>query len=286
MATHPKNLPTTLENWTLSGGSWRVVSISNGRAVVDRCSYTGEPLERLESDDPAVVAHLRSTHSGRVFISSSQSEQNGRGHTSPGVDSRTADIDLLIVDGQRVASPGLCTRQERQREIRIIASTESSEEALRLAREQNPQVCMVSATLDAGDWLSRVRCLKQLEDPPRVLIYGVSDYLMTGMAIVANADGVLRYGAPEELGHVVSRLAAGEKVYPDLQPDEVRELLDCVDDPDRAIVAMLLEGIPRGHIASTLGISARSLRLRRWAILTRLDAAQQRRGSPRRHAGG
>ncbi len=64
MATHTKNLLKTLENWRLSGGSWRVVSISNERAVVDRCSYTGEPLERLESDDPAVVAHLRTTHSG------------------------------------------------------------------------------------------------------------------------------------------------------------------------------------------------------------------------------
>jgi FixJ family two-component response regulator len=120
-----------------------------------------------------------------------------------------------------------------------------------------------------------------------VLIYGVSDYRVTGMAMIANADGVLsRYGAPEGLGDVVSRVGAGERVYPDLQPDEVHELLDCLDDPDRAIVAMLLERIPRGHIASTLGISARSLRLRRWAILTRLDAAQQRRGSPRRHAGG
>jgi DNA-binding NarL/FixJ family response regulator len=210
-----------------------------------------------------------------LSISSSQSEQNGRGQTSPAVDSRAADIDLLIVDDQRVASPGVCTRQHRQREIRVIASTESSEAALRLTIEQKPQVCMVSATLDVGDWLSLVRRLKKLDDPPRVLIYGVSDYRVTGMAIIANADGVLsRYGAPEEGGDVISRVAAGEKIYPDLQPDEVHELLDCVDDADRAIVAMLLERIPRGHIASTLGISARSLRLRRQAILTRLDAAR------------
>ncbi len=209
-----------------------------------------------------------------VSISSSQSEQNGRGQTSPAVDSRTADIDLLIVDDQRMASPGLCTRQDRQREIRVIASTESSEAALRLAREQKPQVCMVSATLDAADWLSLVRRLKQLDYPPRVLIYGAPDYRMAGMAMIANADGVLSRDASEELGDVVSRVAAGERVYPDLRPDEVHELLDRVDDPDRAIVAMLLERIPRGLIASTLGISARSLRQRRHAILTRLDGAR------------
>ena len=42
---------------------WRIVSISNERAVVDLCTCTGEPMERLESDDPAVIAHLRTTHS-------------------------------------------------------------------------------------------------------------------------------------------------------------------------------------------------------------------------------
>lgn len=62
MAIHSEHLLKNLENWTLSGGRWRIVSISNERAVVDRCTYTGEALERLESDDPAVIAHLRASH--------------------------------------------------------------------------------------------------------------------------------------------------------------------------------------------------------------------------------
>jgi hypothetical protein len=55
MATYRKHLLENLENWTLSGGRWRVVSISNERAVVDLCACTGEPMERLESDDPAAI---------------------------------------------------------------------------------------------------------------------------------------------------------------------------------------------------------------------------------------
>jgi hypothetical protein len=56
---------TQLEAFAMfcSGGRWRVVSISDQQAVVDLCTCTGEPMERLESDDPAVIAHLRSTHS-------------------------------------------------------------------------------------------------------------------------------------------------------------------------------------------------------------------------------
>ncbi|MGH2869406.1 MAG: hypothetical protein ACRDNK_17815 [Solirubrobacteraceae bacterium] len=62
MAIHHEHLLERLDRWTLSGGRWRIVSISDERAVVDRCTCTGEPLERLDSDDPAVIAHLRASH--------------------------------------------------------------------------------------------------------------------------------------------------------------------------------------------------------------------------------
>jgi hypothetical protein len=61
--THGQHLLENVENWTLSGGSWRIASISKERAVVELCACTGEPMERLESDDPAVIAHLRTTRS-------------------------------------------------------------------------------------------------------------------------------------------------------------------------------------------------------------------------------
>jgi hypothetical protein len=62
MATHQNPLDD-LERWTLSGGHWRLIDISNDHAVVDLCTCTGEPLERLESDDPALIAYLRTAHS-------------------------------------------------------------------------------------------------------------------------------------------------------------------------------------------------------------------------------
>jgi hypothetical protein len=60
MTIHHKLLER-LESWTFSGGRWRIVSISDDRAVVDLCTCTGEPMERLDSDDPSVIAHLRTT---------------------------------------------------------------------------------------------------------------------------------------------------------------------------------------------------------------------------------
>lgn len=51
-----------LERWVLFGAQWRVVELSEERGVVDLCACTGELVERRESDDPGLIAHLRSVH--------------------------------------------------------------------------------------------------------------------------------------------------------------------------------------------------------------------------------
>jgi hypothetical protein len=63
MSTHTLNIDD-LERWVLSGAHWRVVDISSEHAVVDMCACTGAPMERVESDDPAVIGYLRTAHSG------------------------------------------------------------------------------------------------------------------------------------------------------------------------------------------------------------------------------
>lgn len=50
-----------LERWRLFGAQWHVVHLSSEGAVVEFCACTGEPVERLESHDPAVIEHLRTT---------------------------------------------------------------------------------------------------------------------------------------------------------------------------------------------------------------------------------
>jgi hypothetical protein len=52
-----------LERWVLFGAQWRIADLSGERAVVDLCTCTGELVERLESDDPALIRYLRSAPS-------------------------------------------------------------------------------------------------------------------------------------------------------------------------------------------------------------------------------
>jgi hypothetical protein len=52
-----------LERWVLFGAQWRIVDLSGERGVVDLCTCTGEIVERLQSDDPALIRYLRSAQS-------------------------------------------------------------------------------------------------------------------------------------------------------------------------------------------------------------------------------
>jgi hypothetical protein len=48
-----------LEDWELNGAIWRAVEISDERAVIDLCSCSGEPMDRVESDESELIEYVR-----------------------------------------------------------------------------------------------------------------------------------------------------------------------------------------------------------------------------------
>jgi hypothetical protein len=48
-----------LRRWEAHGAEWRVVHVSDEAAIVDLCTCHGEPVERLESRDPALISYVR-----------------------------------------------------------------------------------------------------------------------------------------------------------------------------------------------------------------------------------
>jgi hypothetical protein len=52
-----------LEDWVRAGAHWRVLHHSERRAVVELQQCTGDPVERLVSGDPAVIAYLEGLES-------------------------------------------------------------------------------------------------------------------------------------------------------------------------------------------------------------------------------
>ena len=48
-----------LRRWEDNGAVWRVESLTDERAVVQLCTCTGEPVDRLESADGELLRFLR-----------------------------------------------------------------------------------------------------------------------------------------------------------------------------------------------------------------------------------
>jgi hypothetical protein len=48
-----------LEDWEQSGAVWQPVEISSRRAVIDLCTCMGEPVDRVQSEDPQFIEFVR-----------------------------------------------------------------------------------------------------------------------------------------------------------------------------------------------------------------------------------
>jgi hypothetical protein len=53
------NHTETLQRWEDSGAVWRAVHVSDAKAIVDLCTCTGEPVDRIESSDQELIHLLR-----------------------------------------------------------------------------------------------------------------------------------------------------------------------------------------------------------------------------------
>jgi hypothetical protein len=53
-----------LEDWELGGAVCQPVEITPEHAVVDLCTCSGEPMDRVQSDDPEFIEFVRSHQPG------------------------------------------------------------------------------------------------------------------------------------------------------------------------------------------------------------------------------
>jgi hypothetical protein len=47
-----------LERWEAAGGLWRIRTLGDHAAEVELCTCHGEPVDTLQSTDPALLSHL------------------------------------------------------------------------------------------------------------------------------------------------------------------------------------------------------------------------------------
>ena len=55
-----------LERWELFGATWRVVEVTDDRALLDMCACTGQLVERRASGDLALIDYVRAAAAGQA----------------------------------------------------------------------------------------------------------------------------------------------------------------------------------------------------------------------------
>jgi two-component system response regulator DesR len=189
-------------------------------------------------------------------------------------DERLQSVEVLLVEDDRAASYSLWALLTWQPGVHVCATTETADEALTLVREQRPDVCLVAAGLERGRGVAVAHRLIQVPDPPRVLMY--DDRVgadLRDRASIAGAKGAFsRYGDPNDVARAIKCTAVGKQSPAAFTPAEIGALIDCVEDRDRAIAAMLLLATAPDEIACTLGISVSQMRERRRQMVKRLGA--------------
>jgi DNA-binding NarL/FixJ family response regulator len=193
-------------------------------------------------------------------------------------------VNVLLVDDDGAASYSLWALLNWRPDIRISATVDSPAEAFKAIDRLRPDICLVAAALGEHEGLGLCHAVKQLPQPPRVILYGdgVSDEL-EGMGVIAGVDGtVSRYGDADRLEQKIKRVAGGDLGEPPtLGAGCIGDLIDRVANRDRPIAAMLLDGVRPDDIAWTQGISLRSFRARRRKIVSRIAGSAASRSAHR-----
>jgi hypothetical protein len=52
-----------LERWEDFGATWRTLELDSEHVVLQLCTCYGEPVDRLESADPALIEYVRAASS-------------------------------------------------------------------------------------------------------------------------------------------------------------------------------------------------------------------------------
>ncbi|TAK41832.1 MAG: response regulator [Betaproteobacteria bacterium] len=201
-----------------------------------------------------------------------------------------APISVLLVDDHTLFRKGLAELLEGRDAIRVVAATGDPDEALRIAREQRPDVAIVDLNMPPHGGLALLRQLLAAGWQGTSIVLTVSDAEDDmANALASGARGyLLKDMEPDELVAAVRRALRGETVVAPamtlklidlLHPKRgaaVREdLLAELTPREREILQHLAQGLTNKAIARALDISHETVKLHVRRVLAKLKLSSR-----------
>lgn len=190
-------------------------------------------------------------------------------------------IRILIADDHGVVAEGLKHVVEAQADMEVVALAVDGREAVRQARELQPDVVLMDLSMPELNGADATRAILERDGRCRVIVlsmYSEREYVRR--ALKAGAAGyVVKRSAAKEVVDAIRAVHAGQRylsprvadvVLDDYAGDPADDLLSRLSQREREVLQLLAEGRTGAQIAERLSLSQKTVETYRARLVEKL----------------
>jgi len=190
-------------------------------------------------------------------------------------------IRILIADDHAIVAEGLKHLVEAQPDLEVIATVGDGREAVRVAKETEPDVVLMDLSMPELNGADATRAIIDARPECRVIVlsmYAEREYVRR--ALKAGATGyVVKRSAAKELVEAIRAVHSGQRylsprvadvVIDDYAGDGKADLLEKLSTREREVLQLLAEGRTGAEIAQRLVLSQKTVETYRARLVEKL----------------
>ena len=190
-------------------------------------------------------------------------------------------VKILIADDHGVVAEGLKHLIEAQPDMQVVGTVGDGREAVRLAREAQPDVVLMDLSMPELNGADATRAILERDARCRVIVlsmYAEREYVRR--ALKAGASGyVVKRSAAKEVVEAIRAVYAGQRylspkvadvVIDDYTTEDKQDPLGRLSAREREVLQLLAEGRTGAEIAARLALSQKTVETYRARLVEKL----------------